>query len=97
MLNNEFERVKKLIERQIDFDNVEVMFKQDKKGSLKLSILRLSLRNPILKSTLQSSIISNVSKQIPKQRVGELYSLWTESDKDRIKREIFKIHVYHLK
>ena len=66
MLSNKFEKVKTLIEKQINFNNTKIEFKRDKKGSLKLSILGLSLRNPILKSTLQSSIISNVSKQIPK-------------------------------
>jgi hypothetical protein len=83
-------KIKDIIERQINFDNVSVEFKQNKKGSLKMTIRGLSLRSPILKSTLQSSIISNVSKQISKEKVEKLQNLYKRGEKDRKLREEFE-------
>ena len=89
-MSEELKNLRKLIERQITFDNVEVNFTQDKRGAPKLSIKRLSLRNPILKSTMQSSIISNVSIQIPKQKKEELYSLWVRREENKRIRDEFE-------
>jgi hypothetical protein len=89
-MDDEFERIQDILERQINFDNLNIKFKHDKKGSLKMSIRGLSLRNPILKSTLQSSIISNVSNQIPKQKIEKLYAAWKESQGDDRKKDKFE-------
>lgn len=88
-MSGRFEKIRETIEKQINFDNVIKNFEQEG-GSLKISIQRLSLRNPILKATLQSSIISNVSKQIPKEKMEELYSFWKEREKDKRAKENFE-------
>jgi len=90
IMSNEFERIRGVIEREITFDNVNIEFKQGKKNLPKISIQRLSFKNPILKASLQSSILSNVSKQIPTQKIEELHSLWKKKGKSKETKEKFE-------
>lgn len=85
-----FKNLRDIIDRQINFDNVNVNFEKDKKDSLKIHIQGLGLRNPILKSILQSSIISNISKQMPKEKIEKLYTLYKRGEKDKRVKEEFE-------
>ncbi|RLI05149.1 hypothetical protein DRO26_03075, partial [Candidatus Bathyarchaeota archaeon] len=86
------EKLKNLIEKQIDFDDVKVQFKKDKHGSLKLSIqgLAKSFKNPILARTLHSSIFARISPQIPKDIRESLYELHEKAKKNKKAKEEFE-------
>ncbi len=80
---------KEIFERQINFSNLNPSFNADGKLSLK----RLSLRNPILKATFQSSILSNVSNtlnsDLHRKEREELFALYKQREKDRRIQEEF--------
>jgi hypothetical protein len=85
-MNDEFEKVKNLVERQVNFDKVNVEFKNFKT----LSIRGLSFKNPILKATLQSSILSNVSRGFSRQKIEELRSFHKNAENNKKAKEMFE-------
>jgi hypothetical protein len=88
-MSNELERIKISIQNQISFDNVTPQF-EEKQNTIKMYLKGLRLRNPILTASIGQSIISNVSKKIPKERKSELYSLWKEGVSGERKEEFEK-------
>ena len=54
-----------------------------------LSISRLAFKNPLLKPILQSSILAQISKKIPKEQRKRLYLLWKKAERDERYQEEF--------
>jgi len=85
------EKLEGFIEKQIDFDNVVIEFKRNKRGNLKISIQGLgkSCRNPILAWALHSSIFARISSQMAKDTIESLYKLREKAKKDKRAEEEF--------
>ena len=85
-------KIEELFIKQINFDNINVKFKKDKRGNLKLSIqgLRKSCRNPILAWALHSSVFARISSQISTDEIEKLHIL-SEKAKEEFEEEFYEI------
>lgn len=90
------ERIKNLVEKQIDINAINVQFKKPKKEqNVKISIKGLKLRNPILTESTRQSILANVSNSISVKEREELYELenkWGKNN-ERFKERFYDIVV----
>ncbi|MDI6819874.1 MAG: hypothetical protein QMC89_03100 [Candidatus Hodarchaeaceae archaeon] len=87
------EEVRQILENEIDFDNLNVSFKQEH-PPFKMSIRGIRFYNPILGAALQQSIVSNLSNvfnsKIFEEKRKNLHSLFKQSKTKRRAEERFR-------
>jgi len=97
------QKIRKDVDRMIDISNIKgVEFEKDRKGRVKIKIIKnntrnpqITLKNPILDASLRQAVTNNLSNILNGKKHEEirntLYKLWKKSQGDKNKKEEFNL------